>query len=125
MHKVLCIFAFAVQLLASVSEAELLVVDDVDCPPQLPNVACFHASGGTPMSAEAGAHLPLDVTLEYTRKLLQKALQIEHSTIPLYLTSLYSIRNQSSFEATVLRSVVMEEMLHMVQAANALNAIGL
>lgn len=49
---------------------------------------------------------------------------MEHSTIPLYLTTLYSIINQSSFEAETLRSVVMEEMLHMVQAANVLNAIG-
>ena len=36
----------------------------------------------------------------------------------------YSIIDQSSFAATTMRSVVMEEMLHMVNAANVLNAIG-
>ena len=39
-------------------------------------------------------------------------------------TSLYSIANGSSYAATTLHSVVIEEMLHMTMAANALNAIG-
>jgi hypothetical protein len=56
--------------------------------------------------------------------MLQEALKVEHSTIPLYLTTLYSIVNQTSFEAATVKSVVMEEMLHMVNTANVLNAIG-
>lgn len=56
---------------------------------------------------------------------LQTAIEIEHATIPAYLTALYSIRdgtNQAS--VNILRSVVMEEMLHLILAANVLNAIG-
>jgi hypothetical protein len=52
------------------------------------------------------------------------AIEVEHSTIPLYLTTQYSLVNQSSYHAMTLRSVVVEEMLHMVNAANVLNAIG-
>lgn len=59
---------------------------------------------------------------------LQVALQLEHATIPPYLTALYSIKqnaersNQGSFD--VIRAVVVEEMLHMTLAANLLNAVG-
>jgi hypothetical protein len=56
---------------------------------------------------------------------LQTAIELEHSTIPPYLTALYSIkpgRNQEA--ASIIRSVVMEEMLHMAMACNLLNAIG-
>ena len=60
----------------------------------------------------------------YVQELLQEAIKVEHGTIPLYLTNLYSINNQSSFAAMAMKSVVMEEMLHMVHAANVLNAIG-
>ena len=48
---------------------------------------------------------------------------VEHSTIPLSLTSMYSIHNVSSLPATTIRSVVIEEMLHMATAANVLNAV--
>lgn len=56
---------------------------------------------------------------------LQTAIELEHSTIPPYLCALYSIkpgRNQEA--ASIIRSVVMEEMLHMAMACNLLNAIG-
>jgi hypothetical protein len=56
---------------------------------------------------------------------LQTAIELEHSTIPPYLTALYSINDGSNRDAArVIKSVVMEEMLHMVLAANVLNAIG-
>jgi len=56
---------------------------------------------------------------------LQKAIQLEHSTIPPYLTALYSIKKGTNIEiAHILRSVLIEEMLHMAIAANTLNAIG-
>jgi hypothetical protein len=51
-------------------------------------------------------------------------VELEHATIPPYLCALYSIRegtNQTA--AQIIRSVVMEEMLHMVLASNVLNAI--
>jgi hypothetical protein len=56
---------------------------------------------------------------------LQSAIQLEHSTIPPYLTALYSIKFGSNQEAyKIILSVVREEMLHMTIAANVLNAIG-
>jgi hypothetical protein len=59
------------------------------------------------------------------RNLLQEAVELEHFTIPPYLCALYSIQEGTNQEAVqIIRSVVMEEMLHMVLAANVLNAIG-
>lgn len=56
---------------------------------------------------------------------LQTAIEVEHSTIPPYLCALYSLHGtDNSLAAYVVRSVVMEEMLHMALAANVLNAIG-
>jgi hypothetical protein len=59
------------------------------------------------------------------RDLLQAAVELELSTIPPYLCALYSLRPESNDVARlIIRSVVVEEMLHMVLAANVLNAIG-
>jgi hypothetical protein len=56
---------------------------------------------------------------------LQGALEIEHLTIPPYLTAMYTIQagtNKAAYYA--IRSVVLEEMLHMTLVANLLNALG-
>lgn len=64
-------------------------------------------------------------TVASLRTHLQWALELEHSTIPPYLCALYSIPDGSNVAVSALiRSVVMEEMLHMVLAANLLNAVG-
>ncbi|MGE0442800.1 MAG: ferritin-like protein [Gemmatimonadales bacterium] len=64
-------------------------------------------------------------TIASLRRHLQAALELEHSTIPPYLCALYSLPDGANPMAAVLiRSVVMEEMLHMVLAANVLNAVG-
>ena len=56
---------------------------------------------------------------------LHAALQLEHATIPPYLTALYSILPGTNGEAyRVIRAVVVEEMLHLTLAANILNAVG-
>jgi len=56
---------------------------------------------------------------------LQKALELEWSTIPPYLVAYYSLRPEANREvAGLIKSVFMEEMLHMVLAANLLTAIG-
>lgn len=63
-------------------------------------------------------------TIAQLHHLLQKAVELEHSTIPPYLTALYSIPDGTNTEAAkIIKSVVMEEMLHMVLAANVLNSI--
>ena len=61
-------------------------------------------------------------TIQYC---LQKAFELEFYTIPLYLTALYSIKDGYNTEAyNIIRSVVMQEMLHMLQAANLLISVG-
>lgn len=64
-------------------------------------------------------------TLDELRTFLQYALQVEHITVPPYLTAMYTLRpgtNRSAFY--VIRSVVLEEMLHMTLVSNLLNAVG-
>jgi hypothetical protein len=59
------------------------------------------------------------------RKSLQSAIELEHSTIPLYLYALYSLDPVLNGPIqSIVASVVIEEMLHMTLAANVLNAIG-
>ena len=56
---------------------------------------------------------------------LQQALYLEWSTIPVYLTSLYSIVEGCNHEIyELIQSVVREEMLHFAQVANTLVALG-
>lgn len=56
---------------------------------------------------------------------LQTAIELEHSTIPPYLYALYSIKNGCNIEvASLIRSIVVQEMLHMSLDCNVLNAIG-
>ncbi len=57
--------------------------------------------------------------------LLQTAMMIELSTLPPYLTALFSLKDNYNPQASsIIRSVLMEEMLHMTLAGNVLNAIG-
>ena len=56
---------------------------------------------------------------------LQKAIELELTTIPPYLTAMYSIKKDTNNQVSnVIRSVFMEEMLHMVLAANLLISVG-
>ena len=63
-------------------------------------------------------------TLEQLYKHLQAAIELEHATIPLYLTAAYSIKAGANDEARrIIMSVALQEMLHMTIACNVLNAI--
>lgn len=56
---------------------------------------------------------------------LYAALQLEHATIPPYITAMYTMKPDTNLEAyNVIRVIVVEEMLHLTLAANILNAIG-
>ncbi|UTH76291.1 ferritin-like protein [Chromobacterium sp. IIBBL 290-4] len=62
---------------------------------------------------------------------LQAAVDVELWTIPLYLTTLYSIQglnanNQQAYPATakLIESVVIQEMLHLELISNLCNALG-
>lgn len=64
-------------------------------------------------------------SLETLREYLYAGIQLEHATIPVYLTTLYSIHPGTNIDAfQVLRVIAVEEMLHMTLASNMLNAVG-
>lgn len=58
---------------------------------------------------------------------LQKAIELEHSTIPPYLTAYYTLSGTGPgplAARAIIHDIVVEEMLHMHLACNILNAIG-
>ncbi|MEO6733627.1 MAG: ferritin-like protein [Ferruginibacter sp.] len=68
---------------------------------------------------------PLIDTLDKLHEKLQEALIVEHFTIPPYLCALYSIKEGTNAEAAnIIKTVAVEEMLHMVLVANLMNALG-
>lgn len=74
------------------------------------------------------SHSTLIKTREELHDYLRVAIQLEHATIPPYLTALYSIKmdeSKTNFDGhSVIRTVMIEEMLHLSLAANILNAVG-
>lgn len=62
--------------------------------------------------------------LDMLKAALQGAVSLEFSTLPPYLTALWSIRDNRSEVANSIREVLQEEMLHMALACNMLTAIG-
>lgn len=57
--------------------------------------------------------------------LIQQSIELEHSTIPPYLTAMISLKPQRNRQVwELIHSVVIEEMLHMCIVANVLNALG-
>jgi len=62
--------------------------------------------------------------LEMLRAALQAAVTLEFSTLPPYLTALWSVKNPLDSVADSIREILQEEMLHMALACNMLTAIG-
>lgn len=62
--------------------------------------------------------------LSWIKKQLQTAIELEYSTLPLYLSAMFSLEVQNYSAYNIIRSVAMEEMVHMAIAANLLAAIG-
>lgn len=72
------------------------------------------------ISTVENAQAPEDL---YT--VVQDAIRLEHATIPAYLASYFSLMPDTNAEvADIIRSIVIEEMLHMSIACNLLIAIG-
>jgi rubrerythrin len=76
------------------------------------------------MYIRADPILPDLTTLDGIHEALRTAIRLEHATIPPYLYALYSLKPVNRVAADVIRSVVTEEMAHMVLAANVLAALG-
>ena len=55
---------------------------------------------------------------------LQTAIQLEFSTIPLYLCAAWSIMDTANPDRHTILGIVKDEMLHMALACNMLSAIG-
>ncbi|XP_028390804.1 uncharacterized protein LOC114515704 [Dendronephthya gigantea] len=57
--------------------------------------------------------------------MLQTALQLEHSTIPIYLNGYLSIKPFQNQEVkTMLHQIIVDEMFHFAQVANIINGLG-
>lgn len=64
-------------------------------------------------------------TPEKLQRYLQNAIELEHSTIPPYLTALLSLRpGRNRRIGELIRQIIVQEMLHMCIAGNILIAIG-
>ncbi|WP_316839859.1 ferritin-like protein [Pedobacter gandavensis] len=64
-------------------------------------------------------------SLQDLKNAMQTAIMLEHSTIPPYLTAVFTLVNTGNDEiSSLIGSVVKEEMLHLSIACNILNAIG-
>lgn len=64
-------------------------------------------------------------TIGDLRGAVQQAIELEHSTIPPYLTANFTLQNTGNDEiSNLIGSILGEEMLHLSIAGNLLNAIG-
>lgn len=64
-------------------------------------------------------------TIEDLRDAVQQAIELEHSTIPPYLTANFTLNNTGNDDiSSLIGSILGEEMLHLSIAGNLLNAIG-
>lgn len=62
--------------------------------------------------------------MAWLEEALQSAIALEHATLPLYLSAMFSLQVQGYTVYNLVRSVAMEEMVHMAIACNILAAIG-
>jgi hypothetical protein len=61
--------------------------------------------------------------LSWLQESLQAAVELEFATLPVYLSGMWSIKDQNSAAYKLINSVVLEEMLHIGFACNMLTAI--
>ena len=65
------------------------------------------------------------LTKEHLLQMLQIALELEHSTIPIYLNGYFSIKPGQNMEVKkLLHGIIVEEMFHLAQVANIINGLG-
>jgi hypothetical protein len=60
----------------------------------------------------------------WLRRGLQLALEVELSTLPPYLCGLWSVKDNNQPVRRLIRTIVLQEMLHMGLACNMLTAVG-
>lgn len=62
--------------------------------------------------------------LKWIQQALQTAVELECTTLPLYLAAMFSLEVQNYPAYSAIRAVAMEEMVHMAISANMLAALG-
>ena len=62
--------------------------------------------------------------LPWIKQKLQSAIELEYATLPIYLSAMFSLEVQNYVAYNTIRSVAMEEMVHMAIACNMLAALG-
>jgi hypothetical protein len=62
--------------------------------------------------------------LAWIKQSLQQAIELEYATLPIYLSAMFSLEVQNYIAYNTIRSVAMEEMVHMAIACNMLAALG-
>ena len=78
--------------------------------------------GSAPMTS---VQFAIPTTLAEAQEQLQTAIGVELGTLPPYLYAMFSIPQGENVEsAELIKSVLMEEMVHMCLASNILNALG-
>src|SRR4051794_26167505 len=65
-----------------------------------------------------------DHDMAWLQESLQWAVELEFATIPIYLSGMWSLKDGSGEVFDLIKSVVMEEMLHLGFASNMLVAVG-
>jgi hypothetical protein len=65
------------------------------------------------------------VTKQHLLNMLQIALELEHSTIPIYMNGFLSIKPWQNDEVKkMLHQIIVDEMFHFAQVANIINGLG-
>lgn len=62
--------------------------------------------------------------LAWIKGALQSTIELEYATLPIYLSAMFSLEVQNYVAYNTIRSVAMEEMVHMAIACNMLAALG-
>jgi len=67
---------------------------------------------------------PAKRDMAWLQEALQSAIALEHATLPLYLSAMFSLQVQGYTAYNHIRAIAMEEMVHMAIDCNILAAIG-
>src|SRR5262249_45232914 len=66
---------------------------------------------------------PSQRDMDWLLSALQCAIELEHATIPLYLSAMFSLQVHGHTVYNLIRRVAMEELVHMAIACNMLAAL--
>ena len=65
-----------------------------------------------------------DYDLQWVKRALQAAVELEMATLPPYLCAMWSVKDPADPVRAMIRDIVLEEMSHLGTACNMLTAVG-